>query len=138
MRIDKFTTRSREAIASAQSEATRRGNPELLPEHIVMALLDQEQGVLAALVQKAGADAGAVGTEVTAAVEKLPRVTGGSEPALSRRAANLLQKAEDEAKALKDDFTSVEHLGLAAVKHDRELAALFKRHGIDEAKFMAA
>ncbi len=138
MRIDKFTTRSREAIASAQSEATRRGNPELLPEHIVMALLDQEQGVLGALVQKAGADAGAVGAEVTAAVEKLPRVTGGSEPALSRRAANLLQKAEDEAKALKDDFTSVEHLGLAAVKHDRELAALFKRHGIDEAKYLAA
>lgn len=138
MRMDRFTTRTREALAAAQNEATRRGNPELLPEHLVLALLDQEQGVLAALVQKAGANSEALRAEFERVVERLPRVTGGSEPSLSRRTATLLQKAEDESKALKDEYLSVEHLGLAALKHDRDVGALFKRFGVDDVRYLQA
>ncbi|MBL8605289.1 MAG: ATP-dependent chaperone ClpB [Myxococcales bacterium] len=138
MRMDRFTTRTREALAAAQNEATRRGNPELLPEHLVLALLDQEQGVLGALVQKAGANSEALRGEFEKIVERLPRVTGGSEPSLSRRTATLLQKAEDESKALKDEYLSVEHLGLAALKHDREVGAIFKRFGVDDARYLNA
>jgi ATP-dependent Clp protease ATP-binding subunit ClpB len=138
MRIDRFTTKSREALANAQSEAERRGNPELYPEHVLAALLRQEGGVAPALVQKAGVDPRALLGDVERALEKFPRVQGGSEPVLSRRVRDLLQKAEDEARALKDDFVSVEHIVLAGLKHDRELGPIFKRHGIDEAKFMNA
>jgi ATP-dependent Clp protease ATP-binding subunit ClpB len=137
MRIDRFTTKSREALAEAQSEASRRGNPELTPEHVVLALLGQENGVVPALVQKAGLDPRAVSAEFERTVEKLPRVSGGADPSLSRRTSVALQKAEDEAKALKDDFVSVEHVLLALLKHDRDVASVFKRQGIDEARFMS-
>ncbi len=138
MRIDRFTTKSREALADAQSEAERRGNPELLPEHVIVALMRQESGIAPALVQKAGVDPRALTADLEAALTRLPRVQGGSEPGLSRRTRELLQKAEDEAKTLKDDFVSVEHIVLASLKSDRDIAAVFKKHGVDEAKFMGA
>jgi ATP-dependent Clp protease ATP-binding subunit ClpB len=138
MRIDRFTTKSREALADAQSEAERRGNPELLPEHVLFALMRQEGGIAPALVQKAGIDPRGLTSDLENALAKLPRVQGGSEPVLSRRVRDLLQKSEDEAKVLKDDFVSVEHIVLAALKSDRDIGAMFKKHGIDEAKFMNA
>ena len=138
MRVERFTTKSREALAQAQSEATRRGNPELTPEHLLLALLQQEDGVIPALVQKAGANPKDLAAEFERAVESYPRVTGGSEPGMSRRLGVLLQKAEDESKALKDEYVSVEHLFLAIVKHDRDVAGVLRRRGIDEAKVMAA
>ena len=138
MRMDRLTTKAREALASSQSEAVRRGNPELTPEHVMLSLLQQDEGAVPALVRKAGLQPKGLIEEFTRQIDKLPRVTGGSEPSLSRRAAVLLQKAEDEAKGLKDDFLSVEHLVLAAIKHDRDVAGSLKRLGLDEDKFMAA
>ena len=138
MRVERLTNKSREALAQAQSEATRRGNPELTPEHLLLALLEQEDGVIPAIVQKAGANARDLAAEFQRAVEGYPRVTGGSEPGMSRRLGVLLQKAEDESKALKDEFVSVEHLFLAIVKHDRDAAGVLRKKGIDEAKVMAA
>ena len=138
MRNDRLTTKTREALQEAHQDATRRGNPELLPEHIVYALLTQEQGVVPALIQKAGVDVRGAVTEFERALDKLPKVSGGGEPSFTRRAAQLLQKAEDEAKAIKDEYTSVEHLFFAALKHDRDIAGVLRRVGIDEAKFMAA
>lgn len=138
MRMDRLTTKAREALANAQSEAVRRGNPELTPEHILLALVQQDDGAVPALVRKAGAQPKTFIDEFTRLVDKLPRVTGGSEPSLSRRAAVLLQKAEDEAKGLKDDYLSVEHLVLAAIKHDRDSGSVLKHLGVDEEKFMAA
>lgn len=138
MRIDRFTTKSREALADAQSEAERRGNPELYPEHVVAALLRQEDGIAPALIQKAGVDPRVLLGDLERALEKFPRVQGGSEPVLSRRLRDVLQKAEDEARAIKDDFVSVEHILLAALKYDREVGPIFRRHGIDEARFLNA
>ncbi len=138
MRPDRLTNKSREALAQAQSEATRRGNPELTPEHLLLSLLQQEDGIIPALVEKAGADANALAADFQRAVESYPRVTGGSEPGLSRRLAVLLQKAEDEAKAIKDEYVSVEHLFLAAVKHDRDVAGTLRRRGLDEPKVLDA
>ncbi|MEI8254429.1 MAG: Clp protease N-terminal domain-containing protein, partial [Deltaproteobacteria bacterium] len=138
MRIDRFTTKAREALADAQSEAARRGNPEVVPEHVLLALLRQDRGIAPALVQKAGVEPRDITGDLERALEKFARVQGGSEPTLSRRTRDLLQKSEDEAKALKDDFVSVEHVVLAGLKHDREVTALFKKHGVDEAKLMGA
>ncbi|MBI5517210.1 MAG: ATP-dependent chaperone ClpB [Deltaproteobacteria bacterium] len=138
MRFDRYTTKSREAITDAGDRASRRGNPEVTPEHLCAALLAQEQGVVPALVAKAGADPQKLLAEFERHLDKLPKVSGGSEARLSTRLVGALQKAEDEAKHLKDDFVSTEHLGLALLKHDREVAQAFSRHGMDEPRFLGA
>jgi len=140
MRVERFTTKSREALAEAQSEAERKGNPELLPEHALAALLRQEDGIGPAIVRKAGVDPKTILSEVEKTIEKLPKVQGSaaSGPVLSRRIRELFQKSEDEAKALKDDFVSVEHLLLAMLKHDKECGQFFRRAAVDEARFMQA
>jgi ATP-dependent Clp protease ATP-binding subunit ClpB len=129
MRPDRMTTKSQEALREAATEASRRGNPELQPEHVIAAMLSQDDGVAGPLMQKAGADVAAVARDLEKRIDAFPRVSGGAEPGLSRRTMDLLRRAEDEAKALKDDFVSVEHFVLAAAKGDRELAALFETHG---------
>jgi ATP-dependent Clp protease ATP-binding subunit ClpB len=124
-----MTTKSQEAFRSALDLASRRGNPEIAPEHLLAAMLEQEDGVAAPLLQKAGVDVAALEKAVVQKVEALPRVSGGAEPGLSRRTLEVLRKAEDEAKALKDDYVSVEHYLLAMARHDRDLQALFEQHG---------
>src|SRR5689334_1538930 len=103
MRIDRMTTKAQEAVRAAVDIASRRGNPELYPEHLIKAILDQDGGVGAPLTQKAGVDPATVVRALDAKIETYPRVSGGAEPNLSRRALAVLQRAEDEAKALKDD-----------------------------------
>jgi ATP-dependent Clp protease ATP-binding subunit ClpB len=129
MRPDKMTTKSQEAFREAVAQASRRGNPELVPEHLLAAMLLQDGGVAAPLVQKAGGDVTALETALSGRIEGLPRVTGGAEPGLSRRTNDVLRKADDEAKTLKDDFTSVEHYVLAMAKSDREMQGLLERAG---------
>jgi ATP-dependent Clp protease ATP-binding subunit ClpB len=133
-----MTTKSREAFQDAIGRASRFGNPELQPEHLLSAMLDQEGGVAAPLLQKAGAEIASLRDAVTRKVESLPRVTGGAEPGLSRRTLELIRRAEDEAKQLKDEYVSIEHYILAMARHDRELRALFEPFGIDYEKLLAA
>jgi ATP-dependent Clp protease ATP-binding subunit ClpB len=124
-----MTTKSQEAIRDAVDLASRRGNPELYPEHVVRAMLEQEGGVALPLFQKAGGDPAALGRRLDERIESFPRVTGGAEPSLGRRTNEMLRRAEDEAKALKDDFVSVEHFLVALAKQDREIQALFEAAG---------
>ncbi len=138
MQMNQLTTKSQEAVRAALNIAARRGNPELVPEHVLLAIVEQEGGVGGPLVQLAGADPKRLASDLTASIDKLPRVTGGAEPGLGRRASALMQRAEDEAKALKDDFISVEHFVLAAAKVDKDIQALFDRHGLAYAKLMNA
>jgi ATP-dependent Clp protease ATP-binding subunit ClpB len=138
MTIEKMTTKAQEAIRSAASMATRRGNPEIHPEHICLALVEQEDGVGRPLVHKAGGDLSALIDSLSARVESFPRVTGGSEPRVSPRALKLLHGAESEAKAMKDDFVSTEHLLLAGGKGDREIQAAFENAGLSLDKIMEA
>ncbi|HEY3816714.1 MAG TPA: ATP-dependent chaperone ClpB [Polyangiaceae bacterium] len=134
-----MTTKSREAFQEGLARASRFGNPELQPEHLLSAMLDQEGGVAAPLLQKAGADASALRGAVAAKVAGLPRVSGGAEPSLSRRTLEVVRRAEDEAKQLKDEFVSVEHYLLAMARHDREMMALFEQNGgITHEKLLAA
>ena len=129
MRPDRMTTKSQEAFRDAVDLASRRGNPELVPEHLMKALLAQDGGIALPLFQKAGGDAAALERRLDEHIEKLPRVTGGAEPGLSRRTLEVVRKAEDEAKNLKDDFTSVEHFVLGLAKADRDVAAAFEASG---------
>ncbi len=129
MRPDRMTTKSREAFQEASNRASRFGNPELQPEHLLSAMLEQDGGVAAPLLQKAGADVSALREAIARKVEGFPRVSGGAEPGLSRRTLEVLRRAEDEAKKLKDEFISVEHYVLAMAKHDREMMSLFEQQG---------
>jgi ATP-dependent Clp protease ATP-binding subunit ClpB len=129
MRPDKLTTKSQEAFRDALALAGRRGNPELVPEHLVRVMLEQEGGVALPLIQKAGGDPAALERRLDNHLEGLPRVTGGAEPSLSRRTLEGLRKAEDEAKHLKDDFVSVEHLLIAFAKSDRQMADTLEASG---------
>src|SRR4051812_20484242 len=106
MRLDRLTTKAQEAVRAAADFASRRGNPELYPEHLLHALLEQDEGVVSPLLQKAGADPANVLRLVDAKIDSFPRVSGGAEPGFARRANAVLQKAEDEAKALKDEYIS--------------------------------
>ncbi len=138
MRIDRMTTKSQEALRAALDKASRRGNPELLPEHLLAAVLEQDEGVGAPLVQKAGGDPGQALQALTEHIESLPRVSGGAEPQFSSRGLQLIQKAEDQANALHDDYISVEHLLLAGVKHDDKIREVFARQDLTYDRLLSA
>jgi ATP-dependent Clp protease ATP-binding subunit ClpB len=136
--MDRLTMKSQEALRAALDVASRRGNPELLPEHILHAALVQDGGIAAPLVQKAGASAEPLARAFEDRIEGFPKVSGGAEPTLSSRALKLMQRAEDEAKALKDDFVSVEHFLLSAAKQDRDVQAVLDRNGLSYDKLLRA
>jgi len=129
MRPDRMTTKSREAFQDAIDRASRLGNPELYPEHLLAAMLDQEGGVAGPLLQKAGGDVSVLRDALAKKLEGFPKVSGGAEPGLSRRTLEVIRRADDEAKKLKDDYVSVEHYILAMAQHDRDVAAVLKAHG---------
>ncbi|MDB4943780.1 MAG: ClpB protein [Labilithrix sp.] len=130
MRPDRLTTKSHEALREAIDLAARRGNPELVPEHLMRAMLAQDGGIALPLFQKAGGDSAPLEKRLDTYLDKLPKVGGNAaEPSMSRRTMEVLRKAEDEAKILKDDFVSVEHFVLALAKHDREMQAAFEASG---------
>ncbi|MFO0665670.1 MAG: ATP-dependent chaperone ClpB [Polyangiaceae bacterium] len=129
MRVDRLTTKSQEALREAVSLASRRGNPELQPEHLLLAMLSQEGAVAGPLFQKAGADVGTLKRLAEQRIDGLPRVTGGAEPSVSRRSQEVFRRAEDEMKALHDSYISAEHFLLAMAKGDKELAEMFRANG---------
>jgi ATP-dependent Clp protease ATP-binding subunit ClpB len=112
MRIDKFTVKAQEAIQEGQSLARRANHPNYEPEHLLRALLDQQDGVVVPMLQKIGADLKLVGGRVDDALSRMPTIKGG-QTSISNRLMSLFDKAEDEAKAMKDEFVSSEHLLLA-------------------------
>jgi len=138
MRMDRLTTKSQEALRAAIDAASRRGNPEVIPEHLLIAVLEQEDGIAAPLVERVGASPRELIKEFSQRVDGLPRASGGAEPSFGRRATPLLNQAEDEAKRLKDDYVSVEHFVLAAAKSDRDVQAVFDRQGISYDKLLRA
>ena len=112
MDFQKLTLKSQEAIATAQELARRAGNPELTPDHLTLALLEQE--LPRTLVDRAGYGAATLLAEAEARVGQLPTVSGGgAQPQASARLSRVLDAAFDEMRELGDEFVSVEHLLLA-------------------------
>jgi ATP-dependent Clp protease ATP-binding subunit ClpB len=121
----KLTLKSQEAVAGAQELARRAGNPELTPDHLTLALLDQE--LPRTLVERSGYGAGTLRAEAEARLRQLPTVSGGgAQPQASARLSRVLDAAFDEMRALGDEYVSVEHLlsALDVVPRDRLLEAL--------------
>src|SRR3989442_4146040 len=126
MDINRLTEKAQEALRAAQSEATRMGHQQIDVEHLLMALLTQEGGLAKSVLEKSGVDPDLVRQRVDAELARLPKVsstTGGAgEVYITGRLNRLLVQAEDEARQLKDDYISVEHILLAIVE-DRSGAA---------------
>ncbi len=112
MNADRFTVKSREALERAQRMARDHAHQELRPEHLLTALLGESGGTVSAVLQKLGVDASALSRASESALTNLPRVQGGA-PFLGNDLRAVLDRAEDHATRLKDEFVSVEHLLMA-------------------------
>src|SRR5664279_4196218 len=113
MKLDRFTEKAQEAILAAQRLATEADSPVLDAEHILAALIADPEGIPAVTLTKLGADPVALAAELGAVLSRRARVRGSS-LSLDPRARQLVERAEDEAKRLKDEYVSTEHLLLAA------------------------
>jgi ATP-dependent Clp protease ATP-binding subunit ClpB len=140
MRLDKMTVKSQEALQSAQQLAEKRNHQELTPEHVLSALLTQEQGISSALLKKMGVEPETVLRQVERALDEQPQVQGASaETYMGRRLKDLLQDAEKRSKEFKDEYVSSEHLLLALTggQHGPASRAL-KDAGVREDSLMRA
>src|SRR4051812_11891385 len=130
MDINRFTEKAQEAIRSAQSTAVRYGNQQIDVEHLLKALLDQENGLAPSILTKAGIAVETLTRRIETELERLPKVSGPSggpdQVFISGRLNQLLTNAEDEAKKLKDEYVSVEHILLAAMDDRGAAAKIFK------------
>src|SRR5438552_2725734 len=109
MQLDRYTIKAQEALQDAQRTAESSGHPELVGAHLLTALLSQEGGLVAPVLQKAGVDLTGLKLKVIELLDKLPKQRGGSVH-ISEGLRKALQSAEDEAARLKDEFVSTEHL----------------------------
>src|SRR5260370_4052150 len=139
MRLDKLTIKAREVLVASQDLAARTGQPEVVPEHILSALLSQQGGIVAPLLRKLGADPQQVQQRIAQEIDRLPKQQGGLEVGLSRRARDLVESAEREAEQFKDEYTSTEHLLLALAHHDFGAASrALKEAAVTPSRLLAA
>jgi ATP-dependent Clp protease ATP-binding subunit ClpB len=121
IRWDKFTIKSQEAIQQASEIASQHGNPEMLPVHMLAALVRDREGIIAPVLTKLGADPSRVEGELTQALERLPKVSGGGsmQASLSASMQKVLDQSFKEADKFRDEFVSTEHL-LLAIAQDKD------------------
>ncbi|HEU5414338.1 MAG TPA: ATP-dependent chaperone ClpB [Candidatus Angelobacter sp.] len=121
IRWDKFTIKSQEAIQQASEIASQHGNPEMLPVHMLAALVRDREGIIAPVLTKLGADPSRVEGEVMQALERLPKVSGGGsmQASLSAAMQKVLDQSFKEADKFRDEFVSTEHL-LLAIAQDKD------------------
>jgi ATP-dependent Clp protease ATP-binding subunit ClpB len=140
MNINKYTEKAQEAIVTAQQLAEREGHPEVLPEHLLLTLLEQKEGVVPEIVRKMNPDPAALGTAVRTELNRLPRAHGGTQVGLSPRLRQVFTAAEQEAERLKDDYVSTEHLFIAIAGEGGRSAAsrLLQQRGITKDTILQA
>ena len=140
MNLQKFTQKSLEAIQTAQSKASEYGNAAICQEHVMLALMEQDQGLIPALLRKMGVDEGAVRREVQSKVERLPKVSYSGEAGkvyVEPDVDAMLNNAENTAKQMGDEYVSVEHIFLAMLdKPSKGMQELFRAFGIDKDRAM--
>ncbi|HSU81941.1 MAG TPA: ATP-dependent chaperone ClpB [Thermoanaerobaculia bacterium] len=144
MDINKLTQKSQEALQSAQTKALRYGNQEVDGEHLLLALLEQPEGLVPRLLARMEAPTEALKAEVERELSRRPKVSGpGAEAGkiyLTQRLQQILIRAEDEAKRLKDEYVSVEHLLLAMIEEGSSspLGRMLAQLGITRDRFLSA
>ena len=136
MNINKFTQKSLEAVNSCEKLAYQYGSPEIDQEHFLYSLLTIEDSLILKLIEKMEVNKEAFLSQVQQAVEKKPKVSGG-QTYISKSLNQVLVSAEDEAKAMGDEYVSVEHLFLSLMKYpNTEIKKLFQAYGITRERFL--
>jgi ATP-dependent Clp protease ATP-binding subunit ClpB len=124
MRLDKFTIKAQEAIQAAHDVAEKRNHQEMTPEHLLLALLTQEQGVSGAILRKLGIDPEALAGRVERGLDELPQVRGSrTDVYVGNRLKDVLEDATRQSKEFKDEYVSSEHILLALVDKDHGVAS---------------
>jgi ATP-dependent Clp protease ATP-binding subunit ClpB len=127
MSLEKLTQKAQEALQAAQTKATRYGHQEIDGEHLLLALLEQADGLVPQLIDRMGTTTATVKARIEQELDRIPKVSGGATEAgkvyVTQRFNRLLVKADDEAKRLKDEYISVEHLLLALVDEGKNSPA---------------
>ena len=139
MNISKFTQKSVEAVQNCEKLAYEYGNQHIDQEHLLVSLLKLDDSLILKLITKMGISGEQFTDEAEAALKKLPKVSGGGQVYLTQDLNKVLIDAEDEAKAMEDEYVSVEHLFLCLLKEpNRAIKELFRTYGIDRNKFLQA
>ena len=136
MDANRLTDKARQGLAEAQALASRLDHQQIEPEHLMLALLDQSDGIAPAVLNKANVDAQALSIQLHRELDKLPKVTGNDHHYASARLNKVLANAESEAKALQDQYVSVEHFLLALAKDNGATGKLFKDFGLTHDKLV--
>jgi ATP-dependent Clp protease ATP-binding subunit ClpB len=142
MNVEKMTERVGEALNAAYTRALNERNTLTTPEHMLAVMLEQERGIAPDILAKAGADVKALARQLDEAIGRLPRLTGsGADSAqvtLSPELGRVMSAAENEAKALQDDYTSIEHVLLAMAQSHGEIGRILRDAGVTRDKLLQA
>src|ERR687895_189470 len=139
MRLDKLTTKSQEALQHAQALAERRSHQAIDVEHLLFALLGQKDGVVLSLLQKLSVPLNTLTDRLQKALDRLPQVTGSAtQTYITPRLKKIIENAEGEAEALKDEYVSTEHLLLAMVQDSGDAGKILKELGATRDKILNA
>jgi ATP-dependent Clp protease ATP-binding subunit ClpB len=141
MRLDKLTMKSQEAVQEAQNKAERKGNQEIQPEHLLFALLSDDESVVYQILKSSSVDPEALKKDVDSEIDKFPKVSGATPMGqlyVSSRMKEVFEQAQKEADHLQDEYISVEHLLLGIIAAKGPSADLLKRYGVDKNNFLGA
>jgi ATP-dependent Clp protease ATP-binding subunit ClpB len=137
--FDRLTVKAAEALQEAAQRARREGNPAVEDLHLLAALLAQDEGIVAPVLQKVGVNVTGLRAATEEAAGRLPRQSGGAQPTISRELNTVLDRAEEEARSLQDEYISTEHLLMALVgKEARSTAPLLAAQGVSRDDLLAA
>src|SRR5215813_3820305 len=133
MRFDQLTIKAQEAVQEAQREARARGNAELTSDHLLLALLQQQDGVVVPVLQKVGVDTAALAKSIAAELDRLSKVSGASADAVpTRDLTRVFDRAFEIAKGFGDEYVSTEHFLLALAESGGEAASQLKKAGVQK------
>src|ERR1700724_1241233 len=142
MDFNRFTEKLQEAVRAAQSLATTQGNQQVDIEHLMLALLEQPGGLAPSILNKADVKVDTLRTRFQQEVDRLPKVSGGSggpdQVYVTTRLTKLLTQGEEEAKRLKDEFTSIEHVLLPATDDSGPAGKILREFGVTRERLMRA
>src|SRR5437016_12718136 len=142
MDFNRFTEKMQEAVRTAQSIATAHGNQQVDVEHLLLALLEQQGGLAPSILNKADVKVETLRGRLQQDIDRLPKVSGAvggpDQVYVTTRLTKLMTQAEEEAKRLKDEFTSVEHVLLAATEDTGAAGKLLREFGVTWERLMRA
>jgi len=136
--FEKLTTKAQQALVAAQSLASKQGNPEITPLHLALALIEESDGVVKPLLNKAGIPVEQLQAMLQSEVSRLPSSSGGGQPNLSRELHQVLENAAQASSSMNDEFVSTEHLILALTSTETKVKRIFQLNAVNESALKTA